>query len=72
MAQIINVLELPPKAFCNIRVKQESLYGTITFLPFPIALSAKADMTKPKTDKLLFMPAASFNLSPVAPVFPTF
>jgi hypothetical protein len=44
----------------------------MTFFPLPIALSAKAEMTKPNTDKLLLIPAASFNLSPVAPVFPTF
>lgn len=40
--------------------------------PFPIDLSAKVEMTRPKTDNDLFIPAASFNLSPVAPVLPTF
>jgi len=72
MAQIMSVFELPPKAFCKIRVKQESLYGTITFFPFPIALSASVEITNPSTDKLLLIPAASLSLSPVAPVFPTF
>jgi len=42
------------------------------FLPLPIALSAKVDITNPNTDKLLLIPAAYFNLSPVAPVLPTF
>lgn len=42
------------------------------FFPFPIALSAKVEMTKPNTDKLLLMPAAYFNRSPVAPVLATF
>lgn len=42
------------------------------FLPFPIALSANVEITKPSTDKLLLIPAAYFNLSPVAPVLPTF
>lgn len=42
------------------------------FFPLPMALSAKVEMTKPKTDKLLFIPAAYFNLSPVAPVLATF
>ncbi len=71
-AQIIKVFELPPKAFCKILVKQESLYGTMIFFPFPIALSANVEITKPKTDKLLLIPAASFSRSPVAPVLPTF
>lgn len=72
IAHIIKVLELPPKAFCNIRVKHESLYGTIVPFPLPIALSAKVEMTKPKTDKDLLIPAAYFSRSPVAPVLPTF
>ena len=72
MAQIIKVLELPPKAFCKILVKHESLYGTMIFFPLPIALSARVDITNPKTDKLLLIPAASLSLSPVAPVLPTF
>jgi hypothetical protein len=42
------------------------------FLPFPIALSAKVEITNPNTDKLLLIPAAYLSLSPVAPVFPTF
>lgn len=42
----------------------------ISFLP--IDLSANFEMTKPRTDKLLLIPAAYFNLSPVAPVLPTF
>jgi hypothetical protein len=42
------------------------------FLFLPVDLSAKAEITKPKTDKLLLMPAASFRRSPVAPVLPTF
>jgi len=71
MAQIISVLLLPPSAFWRIRVKQESLYGTTTFV-LPDALSANDEMTRPNTDKLLFIPAAYFNLSPVAPVLPTF
>jgi len=37
-----------------------------------MALSARVEMTKPRTDKLLLIPAASLSLSPVAPVFPTF
>lgn len=41
-------------------------------LPFPIDLSAKVEMTNPNTDNDLLIPAAYFNLSPVAPVFPTF
>lgn len=72
MAHIIKVFELPPKAFCKILVKHESLYGTIIPLPLPIALSASVEMTNPNTDKDLLIPAASFNLSPVAPVLPTF
>ena len=72
MAQIITVLEFPPSAFCRIRVKHESRYGTTVPLAFPVALSAKVEMTNPKTDKLLLIPAASLRLSPVAPVFPTF
>ena len=52
-------------------MRQESRYGTMA--PFlPIDLSAKVDMTKPRTDKLLLMPAAYLSLSPVAPVLPTF
>ncbi len=42
------------------------------FFPLPIALSAKVEMTKPRTDKLLLIPAAYFNRSPVAPVLATF
>ena len=42
------------------------------FLPFPVDFSAKVEMTNPKTDKLLLIPAASFKRSPVAPVLPTF
>ena len=42
------------------------------FFPLPMDLSAKVEITKPNTDKLLLIPAASFNLSPVAPVLPTF
>lgn len=42
------------------------------FLPLPIALSAKVEITNPKTDSDLLIPAASFSRSPVAPVFPTF
>lgn len=42
------------------------------FFPLPVALSARAEMTKPSTDKLLLIPAASLRRSPVAPVFPTF
>lgn len=72
MAQIIKVFEFPPKAFCNILVKHESLYGTITPLTLPVALSASVEMTNPKTESDLLIPAAYFNLSPVAPVFPTF
>lgn len=72
IAQIIKVFEFPPKAFWRIRVKQESLYGTTMPLVFPMALSARVDITKPKTDKDLLIPAASFKRSPVAPVFPTF
>lgn len=72
IAQIINVLELPPSAFCKILVKHESLYGTTIFFPFPIALSANVEITRPSTDKLLFIPAAYLSLSPVAPVLPTF
>lgn len=40
--------------------------------PFPIDFSAKVEMTNPKTDKDLLIPAAYFNRSPVAPVLPTF
>jgi len=72
IAQIIRVFEFPPRAFCKIRVRQESLYGTTIPFPFPIALSAKVEITKPKTDKDLLIPAAYLSLSPVAPVFLTF
>ena len=48
MAQIIRVFELPPRAFYRIRVNDESLYGTTIFFPFPIALSAKVEITNPK------------------------
>jgi hypothetical protein len=41
-------------------------------LILPVARSAKADITCPKTDRLLLMPAASLSLSPVAPDFPIF
>ncbi len=72
IAQIISVFELPPNAFWRILVKHESLYGTITFFPFPVDFSANVEITSPKTDKLLLIPAASLSLSPVAPVLPTF
>jgi len=38
----------------------------------PIALSANVEITNPKTESDLLIPAAYFNLSPVAPVLPTF
>jgi hypothetical protein len=72
IAHIINVFEFPPNAFCKIRVKQESLYGTTIPLPLPVALSANVEITKPKTESDLLIPAAYFSLSPVAPVLPTF
>ena len=67
-AQIITVLELPPKAFCKIRVKAESLYGGNTSFFLPKALSAKVFITFPRTNKLLLILHPSFNLAPVAPV----
>lgn len=72
IAHIINVFELPPNAFCSIRVRHESLYGTTVPFPLPIALSASVLITNPSTDNDLLIPAAYFSLSPVAPVFPTF
>ena len=67
MAHIIRVLELPPRAFYRIRVKEESLYGINLFF-----FSAKAEITYPNTDRDLLIDPASLNLSPVAPVLPTF
>ena len=40
------------------------------FFPFPMALSAKAFITFPRTNNDLFILQPSFNLSPVAPVLP--
>jgi hypothetical protein len=47
MAQIIIVFELPPRAFCKILVRFESLYGTTVFFYLPMALSAKTLMHVP-------------------------
>ena len=71
-AQIMIVLELPPRAFYKILVKLESLYGTTVFFSFPIALSARTLMHVPKTVKLLLMAHPSFSRWPSAPVYPAF
>ena len=71
MAQTITVLELPPRAFASNLVSALSLYGT--FFPIlPDYTSASVEITKPKVLRDLFIFAASFKRSPVAPVFPTF
>ncbi len=71
-AQIINVLEFPPKAFYKILVRDDSLYGTTIFLFFEVANSANFDITKPKKLKDLLIEHPSLSLSPDAPVFPIF
>ena len=63
-------MELPPKAFCNIRVRAESRYGGNIFFLIPKALSAKQFITFPKINKDLLILHPSFNLSPVEPVIP--
>lgn len=62
IAHIMIVFELPPRAFYNIRVRLESLYGTIVFLAFPEDLSAKILMQFPRTVKLLLIAHPSFSL----------
>jgi len=71
-AHTMIVLELPPRAFYKIRVKLESRYGTTSFLPLPMALSAKTLIHVPKTVRLLLIAQPSFNLAPSAPVCPAF
>ena len=72
MAQIMIVFELPPRAFYKIRVNAESRNGTTAFLSLPIALSANTLIQVPSTVRLLLMAHPSFNLDPVAPVYPAF
>ena len=50
MAQIMAVLEFPPKAFLKINVSLESLYGTNCLSTFD-ELSARIYMTLPNVDK---------------------
>jgi len=60
------VLAFPPRALANNLVSVESLYGI--FLP----PSANALITIPSIERDLFILAASFSRSPLAPVLPTF
>mmetsp|Transcript_12608 Transcript_12608/g.11435 ORF Transcript_12608/g.11435 Transcript_12608/m.11435 type:complete len:223 (+) Transcript_12608:938-1606(+) len=64
MVAIIHVLVLPPNESCNKRVNLLSLY--FICLAFP---SAKAEITLPRVSRDKLMPAPSFNICPVAPVF---
>jgi hypothetical protein len=63
MAQIIIVLELPPREFCRILVRHEERYGTTSFFLRPIDFSARISITSPKWCKDLLILPASFNLS---------
>ena len=72
IAQIIIVLELPPKAFYRIRVKALLRNGTTSLDRLPPALSARIEMHCPSIVKLRLIAAPSLSLSPTAPVYPDF
>jgi hypothetical protein len=73
MAQIIIVLELPPKALSKILVKEESRYGTCAAFPFPAACYAKISITLPKvwSDLLILLAYFKRSLLSLIPVFAT-